>query len=1178
MGRPSKEVSQEKIQRFQIELELAGKDADLLLKDKKGRSRSCLLCQRRKQKCDHKIPSCTACLKAAVRCIQPAKYGSSAGYNSHGSGDGGVPRQRDNSMDLETRGIKQWSEAKIGDVKPGGFTANQKVPATKDDSDKKSTVGNGDTKNAKSGKDEYTLFLEKKLVYLEKLLNLSPDSMSYKNKLANYKMISQFLQTENMTKYEELLFSQNHRDHIALEDATPSTKQQSVPYSKDGDVFFTNLPRILGSVECSKSFLMKYNLKDFILVEPILELEEAQSRTFLETYFTKIQFKYPLLEEEEIYQCHTEYVLKNRPSRSTAEFHFICGRMWLVFSLAASLNMGNGKDSGALPGRCFSTALRHIIHCGANLTYVQKVETMTLLVLYLIRTDRDSAGLYEIIKDAIDLCKNKLHLHKKQSGDVFANKKLRLFWSVYLLERMICVALGRPYTISESEIELPVFDEDIFKPNNTNYNIKSKPNVHFINQSIHLRRLESKFVETLQIIPQSADAEGKAQLSREKLSQDFPLVSSFFRDLETWVSNCPSSKIRSYEFETLEFYYFRSLRLLVQPYLELLDPNDRLFRACQHAAGQICQKYKMFHQKSMYGSSTPAVHNVFVAGVTLIYCMWLTKNHDDEYCRRLGGDYKHTRPLATASLFTTMDALKACSVCLYVMAERSQFAILFRDTFDQLVNVTIGNLIERCGPDSSGLTYIAPSASHHERNRYSSQAEATSANSSTAIVSGNIKREIERLPSAMTGTFANVHVGHNTSQPEVEDQNTSKRKRNILQMAQVPKSLSQLMTNVASGKLTGFQNLSDDSQKHPVIKEELNNQTLFHESHPQYTVKKSATPTELDREVFEQQGLFQQRCVKKNIQPYLSTSHSCNPCGSFPHIPVGNSLKRRRSLGPTKKDNEGTHRNNDDKTTRQDVNDDKKNNRITKFNINTEMKENNNTSIKNDTIKTGNGNNNGYPPKKPREGPPPNKSHEHQVLIHQQGHQQSQQQQASSFDNYIGEHVTSTVLNGTDQRIHSGPAINAMFQPTLEPLSSQNPGNNGIAFNNGTHNMINNISAWTSDYVIDFLNNPKGMVPLATHQRLHSQDSSSASNPTNIQHTHQKIAPISNRDNSSHAPSAGQWRSPSSLTEPGAENSWHQGQHHSGQHGAQHQANIDAFWNVSIEDFWTGNDDYDFLT
>lgn len=113
--------------------------------------------------------------------------------------------------------------------------------------------------------------------------------------------------------------------------------------------------------------------------------------------------------------------------------------------------------------------------------------------------------------------------------------------------------------------------------------------------------------------------------------------------------------------------------------------------------------------KTLNGHSTPAVHTVFVAGVTLIYCMWLARNFDDQRRKKLGDASKHTRPLISASLFSTMDDLRACSVCLYVMTERSNFARTFRDTFDQLMNATVGNLIERCGPDSSELIFMASS-------------------------------------------------------------------------------------------------------------------------------------------------------------------------------------------------------------------------------------------------------------------------------------------------------------------------------------------------------------------------------------------------------------------------------------------------------------------------------------
>lgn len=117
--------------------------------------------------------------------------------------------------------------------------------------------------------------------------------------------------------------------------------------------------------------------------------------------------------------------------------------------------MTTGKYKGLPPVRYFSTAIRHITRCGQNLDNVQRVELLTLLVLYVLRTDRDSSVLYEIMKDVMGICKDNLHLNVWQPNDPNANKKLRIFWCVYLLERMICVAVGRPFTISESEINLP---------------------------------------------------------------------------------------------------------------------------------------------------------------------------------------------------------------------------------------------------------------------------------------------------------------------------------------------------------------------------------------------------------------------------------------------------------------------------------------------------------------------------------------------------------------------------------------------------------------------------------------------------------------------------------------------------------------------------------------------------
>ncbi|CAR25256.1 uncharacterized protein KLTH0G15180g [Lachancea thermotolerans CBS 6340] len=838
MGRPPKIVSQENIERFQLELELAGQDAELLLKDKKGRSRSCLLCQRRKRRCDHKMPSCTACLKAAVKCIQPAKY------------VGRSPRSNTPSQSPQ----------------PQERARSQTYPNNE--------------------KNEYTAFLEKKLKYLEKLFELPPNGTPFKNRLSNYKRIAHLLDGQSNNALE--LPAPTYSNSVPLPSSTsspilpPPQTVKFFPLQPDnlsaGKSPLSAHPIAslaaltsdsLESIDFSQCIFAKYCLKDFLSYDPAFEFEEQLSRAFLDTYFTRLQFKYPLLDEQEIYNFHDDYINNNVHSYSTNEFHFACGRMWLIFSISACLQMSTGKYRGLLPNRYFSTAIRHITKCGSNLTYIQQVEVLSLLLLYIIRTDRDSSGLYEIIKDVMAICKNKLFLNRWNQHDIFRNKKLRLFWCVYSLERMICVAVGKPYTISEAEIDLPLFDNVSFNHNSTGDHKRQKKDIHFINQSLKLRRIESQFVESLQIIPQTPSKAKDTHKTTAELAKQLPQVRKYFRDLEVWRAGCSTCQVHSFENETLRLYYFRSVRLLIQPYLELLEPENRLFRECQAAAGQICQLYKIVHQKTVHGHSTPAVHTVFVAGVTLIYCMWLTRNLEDERRRKLGDVSKHTRPMVSASLFSTMDDLRACSVCLYVMAERSKFAIAFRDTFDQLMNATIGNLIERCGPDSSELIYVNSFSSDSDLNYDISEEEQNEA-AGGGIALGSQ----EGMPPAIRRTFGtasgtqHVSIG-GSSQVDPEEQRALRKKQGDLQKATVPKKLSHLLIK------------PDDEDEDDDINyggHEMKRKASSHGRHQsekeKYVVKKSARITESDWQAFQQQALLQQHHAQQTLQAYLSSLNS----------------------------------------------------------------------------------------------------------------------------------------------------------------------------------------------------------------------------------------------------------------------------------------------------------------
>ena len=1058
MGRPKKQISEQNIENFQRDIELAGNRTDLLLKDKKGRSKSCLLCRRRKQRCDHKLPSCTACLKANVKCVQPVRYVENLGNTNIGIGDTISEASSDSPI------------SDISNLDNGQNIPSVSLPNIYSFNKQKKSIPKTKNKITKNTDNQYTNFLEKKLKYLEKLIDLPIGGVVFQKKLKNYKKVSHLLGDIDDFKNDNMII--NRLDNNNNGNSSNSSNNGNMIRDNDGIVrdfrnqngtliydSTSSLPALtsdsLDSIDFSKCIFTKY-LKDHFKYDPVFEFNENLSRSFLDIFFTRLQFKYPLLDEQEIYSFHNDYTKNKIYSCSANDFHFATGRMWLIFSISAYMHMTTGKYDGLPPIRYFSTAVRHITKCGDNLNDVQRVELLTLLVLYLLRTDRDSLILYEVIKDIMDIVKNKLKLNKWTQQDSFANKKLRLFWCVYLLERMICVAIGKPFTIHESEIDVPLFNEDSY---NTNKNSRTS-GIHFINQSLTLRRIESNFVEKLNIIPSNK------QNTPTKKNQ-LPIVKSFFNELEVWRSNCSTTDIRNFENETLKLYYYRAVRLLIQPFLEFLTPEDQLFKECQAAAGQICQLYKIFHQKTINGHSTPAVHTVFGAGVSLIYCMWLERNFNDERRKKLGDLSKHTRPLVGPNLFSTMDDLRACSVCLYVMTERSKFARVFRDTFDQLMNATVGNLIERCGPDSSELIYLTDRSikngpvvlndnivtvdGEHKQMTVSINLNENSSQNSTdnsSITNPDVATSRNGMPPAVARTFgkyqADEHVGFvENSQVDLEEQKKLKQRQGILEQVAVPKSLAHLLVSNNLKSTRDIQSISASNDVLKIKSKDVGNSKTDitnDNADNNYIVQKPVYPNEFDWKNFQQQAFLQQQLAQQNLQAYLSSLNYSKSLGTVDTVSAINSVMKpeltsfhadivsANSSSPSAAS--AIHGSNFVSPALSDIN---------------QLRKSSMSDSK-------------YVIRNPSPSVPG----------YNYGMPQVQPNFNSTFNNTDSRSNTVVSSNGNTPNINLDVGMSAIPSTYFQGATKPNSGK--ILFDNGTHDMINDISTWTSNAVGDLVN------------------------------------------------------------------------------------------------------------
>jgi hypothetical protein len=286
---------------------------------------------------------------------------------------------------------------------------------------------------------------------------------------------------------------------------------------------------------------------------------------------------------------------------------------------------------------------------------MQNIEAMTLLVIYHLRS-ASSHGMWYMIGLAMRTCID-LGLHRRDNERNMPTDKVdrrrRLFWTVYALERTIAISLGRPLSLPDRQI-------DVQLPEARMDNRSVGPTALYL---FRLRRLEAQIQHAVYRV--------------DKPLQDMrPKMESLYKSLQDWrremIVEIPMS---SPEVNYPLLHYHRAVRLLLQPFLPLLDPSDTYHTICLRSAGDICQAHKRLHQSLDYGHSFIAVQTVFVAGMTLVYALW-----------------RWTQQVWDARI---ADDIRACSLVLFVMGERAEWVRRYRDAFEVLVNGAMSRLTSR---------------------------------------------------------------------------------------------------------------------------------------------------------------------------------------------------------------------------------------------------------------------------------------------------------------------------------------------------------------------------------------------------------------------------------------------------------------------------------------------------
>ncbi|KAK1518271.1 chitin deacetylase 1 [Colletotrichum abscissum] len=399
---------------------------------------------------------------------------------------------------------------------------------------------------------------------------------------------------------------------------------------------------------------------------------DEQGSQMLKAYTSQLHSKYPFLEPEELWKLHSERMtLAAKPTQTLTRIErFGIFKLYLVYAMGATLVQLTQRGPVLSPEALYITALQHISAARESRT-VQNIEAMTLLVMFHLRST-SSHGLWYMIglamRTSIDLGLHRA-AHEQNLDGPIVQRRRRLFWSVYSLERTIAVSLGRPLSIADNQIDVELPNTIINGSPSASVLVGNDITLALV--LFKLRRIESKIHHSVYRTDKTLDA------LRPKLDRLHQQLKSWRDSLTDWI---PAGHP---DLNYALLLYNRALRLLIQPFLPILPATDPFYGLCMRAAGDICQAHKRLHQTLDYGHSFIAVQTVFVAGVTLVYGIWTQGN-------------------ALWSVAVSND-IRACSLVLFVMSERAPWVRKYRDAFEVLVNAAM----EKLQDNEAGLAEMA---------------------------------------------------------------------------------------------------------------------------------------------------------------------------------------------------------------------------------------------------------------------------------------------------------------------------------------------------------------------------------------------------------------------------------------------------------------------------------------
>lgn len=782
---------------------------DKIQKDsRKSRATSCERCKRRKQKCDHRLPTCTNCLKAKAKCIQPEKYfqqvptkdpytqlledkiakleSQMKNYNPHYVADsiGHSDGQNNETISISTNNTFTNSGNAL--VSPNHDTQLENVEAALENAPQSLSVVSSLLEEAFVIREENTYNIEGKVGLLpdynfESFLRFRtlvelPDD--YADRL-----LHEFLygNTGRNPYIDRVLLTEIHNNRKNKMYKNPDSDEENYhnfllfaayalgKSTEDSDDYLFNFRKdLLQKDEHNPPHLPKFDNRDpHIDHSGNFPVHGLKKKHFLPSQNDLSHHRHhrhsPPPEKVEFGEHSGFDDHEDRGSRRRRDH---------------SEHRGNGGKEGKFGRGCpggrggrrffqhfnlYSTALRYARQCRAtDENILWQITALMLCTVFQMRTDFDQGSHLDMIKRAARMCKE----HKLYDAEVVARKPLyeqemikRLFWSVYNVERLFAVTTGSSFVLDDSEITISFpGDLDDTELRDEKRIIASRqpgfeagpadltsPKLTFTMFMWRLRKLESSIITDI-------------YFSEKTIEERFVFVNPYYDALNEWRDQV-CQHVNDKQHVVVEIAYSKAIRVLLQPFLPRLSPEGDLFRVCVEQTGRLACVFRDYYRLRPRLFTTIAVHTNFVAGLTLIYCLWLAKDHE---------------------ILPVLEHLRACSATLYMLSERTHLALNCRETFENLVSSTVKHVIDLKSQRSGKSQQQFLSPAHSDMSPASSNVARPTPEEMTSKLSQPIASRDPAAPSPLfSGPQSQIQPNFMLGMDDVQSQMSEDINKNV---------------------------------------------------------------------------------------------------------------------------------------------------------------------------------------------------------------------------------------------------------------------------------------------------------------------------------------------------------------------------------------------------------------